>query len=415
MIKYLEKFYNLPNIGDDSLEKYSSLAKIYYSNLVSEINNNEIAPLHISSKTDDLPNIQNIADKIRNNYKEILVLGVGGSSLGARTLCSIKDNANIKLRFLESIDSLSIKKQLQKINLKDVFFIVISKSGKTIETICQTLITIDLLKQNNISNLSDRFLFITQDRKSEIGQMAQNLDAKILEHPSNIGGRYSYLTVVGLLPAALIGLDIFKIRKAANDILNNFINEKDVNKNNIIKSCIYQIYLFDQGFRSTVLMPYIDSLYSFNNWYRQLWSESLGKNGFGLTPINSMGTVDQHSQLQLYLDGPKDKFFNFIINNNPVDDFKINDLENIKTIFGGKNLTDIVNAEQKSTIDILLSNNSPLRLFEMTEISEESVSGLMMQMFLEAILIARVKNINPFDQPAVEKRKILSKKYINND
>ena len=108
-------------------------------------------------------------------------------------------------------------------------------------------------------------------------------------------------------------------------------------------------------------------------------------------------------------------FFNFIINKNPVDDFKINDLENIKTIFGGKNLTDIVNAEQKSTIDILLSNNSPLRLFEMTEISEESVSGLMMQMFLEAILIARVKNINPFDQPAVEKRKILSKKYINND
>jgi len=415
MIKYLEKFYNLPNISDNSLEKYSSLAKIHYSNLVSEINNNEIAPLHIASKTDDLPNIQNIANKIRNNYKEILVLGVGGSSLGARTLCSIKDNANIKLRFLESIDSLSIKKQLQKINLKDVFFIVISKSGKTIETICQTLITIDLLKQNNISNLSDRFLFITQDRKSEIGQMAQNLDAKILEHPSNIGGRYSYLTIVGLLPAALIGLDIFKIRKAANDILNNFINEKDLNKNNIIKSCIYQIYLFDQGFRSTVLMPYIDSLYSFNNWYRQLWSESLGKNGFGLTPINSMGTVDQHSQLQLYLDGPKDKFFNFIINKNPDDDFKINDLENVKTIFGGKNLTDIVNAEQKSTIDILLSNNSPLRLFEMTEISEESVSGLMMQMFLEAILIARVKNINPFDQPAVEKRKILSKKYINND
>ncbi len=165
MSKYLEKIYNLPDISDNLLSKYTILAKKHYHDLVADINNCNIAALDISSKIDDLNQIQQLSNDIKNNFKEVLVLGVGGSSLGARTLCSIKSTQDIKLRFLESIDSLSVRKQLQKIDLENTFFLVISKSGKTIETICQTLITIDLLKQNNIPNLSDRFLFITQDHK----------------------------------------------------------------------------------------------------------------------------------------------------------------------------------------------------------------------------------------------------------
>lgn len=162
-------------------------------------------------------------------------------------------------------------------------------------------------------------------------------------------------------------------------------------------------------------MPYIDNLKNFTDWYRQLWAESLGKNDFGSVPINSMGTVDQHSQLQLYLEGPKDKFFTFITAKNHANDFKIKDLPSCKTLFGGKKLSEIVKIEQETTIEVLHQKKLPIRIFETKVFDEEVLGGLMMQMFLETILIAYVKKINPFDQPAVELRKDLAKKLLGKE
>lgn len=141
-------------------------------------------------------------------------------------------------------------------------------------------------------------------------------------------------------------------------------------------------------------------------------AESLGKNGFGSTPINSMGTVDQHSQLQLYLDGPKDKFFTFITTQKQPQDFSIKDLSGCETLFGGKKLSEIVVIEQETTIAVLAKKLLPIRIFAVTKLDEEVLGGLMMQMFLETILIAKVKGLNPFDQPAVELRKDLAKKFL---
>ncbi len=412
---YLEEIRNLPDINDDILKNYYLAVKSSYQELVNEIKNNKIVPLNIAYKKDDLEEINQLSDNIKANFKEVLILGVGGSSLGARTLCSIKNKTDLKLRFLESIDAVSVKRQLEKINLKETFFLVISKSGQTIETICQTLIIIDFLKKFQITDFNQRFLFVTENKESDIAKIAKDINADIVDHPKDIGGRYSYLTIVALLPSALAGFNVGNIRDGAKNILDDFIEKDNFAENNIVKSCIYQLYLFDKGYNANVIMPYIDVLRDFNNWYRQLWAESLGKDGFGSIPINSMGTVDQHSQLQLYLDGPKDKFFNFIVNQNPVENFNINDLENVKTIFGGKTLNNIVAAEQNSTIDILSQHNAPIRIFKLLELNEKSISALMMQMFLETILIAKLKKINPFDQPAVEKRKILSKEYLKNN
>jgi glucose-6-phosphate isomerase len=312
---------------------------------------------------------------------------------------------------MESIDSCSITRNLENINLSKTCFLVISKSGETIETICQTLILLKKFHQENITNFSHNFIFITQNHHNTIAKIAGEIGSKIYHHPENIGGRFSYLSIVGLLPAAICGLDIVKIRNGAKQILDNFINQK-ATQNDVTKIAAYQLYLLEKGFNNNVIMPYIDALKDFTDWYRQLWAESLGKNGFGSTPITSMGTVDQHSQLQLYLDGPKDKFFTFLTNKNPKNNFSVIDLPNCPTLFGGKNLNEIVGFEQDSTIEVLNKKQLPIRVFELEKLDEETLSALMMQMFLETIIIAKVKNINPFDQPAVELRKDLAKKYL---
>ncbi len=410
---FSQKVKNLPDINDVNLAHYLQKVQLARTELIYEIKNNKIAPLNISYKIDDLEEFNNLAKNIKSNFKKVIILGVGGSSLGAKTIVAL-NNHDIKIDFFESIDGQTLKNKLHKTDLKTTFFLVISKSGQTIETTCQTLIIIEELKKNKITDFSKQFTFVTENQESDIGKIAKEIGATIKNHPSDIGGRFSYLTIVGLLPSAIAGYDIAKIRSSARKTIENFILQNGIS-NDITNICAYQLYLFDKGFGSNVIMPYIDSLKDFTDWYRQLWAESLGKNGFGSTPINSMGTVDQHSQLQLYLDGPKDKFFTFICYKNFTNNFIIKDLENCQTRFGGKSLNDIVKAEQESTIDILAKQKLPIRIIELEKLDEEVLSALMMQMFLETILIAKVKNINPFDQPAVENRKILSKKYLEND
>jgi len=408
MIKQIVK--NIPDKA--KLSKYLIQIEAAKDWLKNQLESNKLAPLNIAFKTDDLLEIQNLAKSVSKIFKRIVILGVGGSSLGGKTLNAIANNSAIKIDFLESIDGNTISKKLDEIDLENSFFVIISKSGETIETICQTLIVIEKFRNNIGNDFTKNFIFITQDKNNNIAKIAEEINAKIYCHPSDIGGRFSYLTIVGLLPAAFGGLDLIKIRNGAKNLLNNFLNNRRED-DDISNICAIQLYLFDQGFVSNVIMPYIDSLKDFTDWYRQLWAESLGKSGFGSTPINSMGTVDQHSQLQLYLDGPRDKFFTFITEKNHKMDFTISDVKNCSTRFGGKKLSQIMEIEQNTTIEILEKQNLPIRVLKIDELNEETLSALMMQMFLETILIAKVKDINPFDQPAVELRKDLAKKYLD--
>jgi glucose-6-phosphate isomerase len=339
------------------------------------------------------------------------VLGVGGSSLGGKTLIALKDQN--KIEFLESIDPKTVKNSLKKIDLKKTFFLVVSKSGETIETLCQTLIVIDKITKKKIKNFASQFLFVTEpavgSKKNSLTKIAEKIGAEIAFHPNNIGGRYSCFSIVGLLPALMAGIDVKKVRKGAEKIRKAFLSNDE-----IVDSCAIQLAFYEQGYRKNVVMPYIDDLKSFTDWYRQLWAESLGKEGFGSVPINSMGTVDQHSQLQLYLDGPKDKFFTFITQKNHTNEFKIKDLPSCPTLFGGKKLSEIVKVEQETTIEVLNRKKLPIRVFEIESLNEEVLGGLMMHAFLETILIAQAKKVNPYDQPAVELRKDLAKNILKN-
>jgi glucose-6-phosphate isomerase len=385
-------------------KKFHAVCKKSAEILREEIKAKKIAPIDIVSKNTDLKEIENFAKKI-SAYKKILVLGVGGSSLGGKTLAALKSQT--KVEFIESIDPTTLHECLSKLDFKNTFFLVISKSGETIETICQTLVILDEINRQKIKNFAKQFLFITESEENSLAKIAKKIGAEITPHSNKIGGRYSCFSIVGLLPAMLAGLDVSKVRGGAKKILNDFLKNDSV-----IDSCAIQLTAFNQGFSSNVVMPYIDVLKNFTDWYRQLWAESLGKNNFGSTPINSMGTVDQHSQLQLYLDGPKDKFFTFITTKKQQHDFAIKDLSDCETLFGGKKLSEVVAIEQETTIAVLDKKKLPIRIFEVNKISEETLGGLMMQMFLETILIAYTKNLNPFDQPAVELRKDLAKKLL---
>ncbi len=399
---YSQQFKNIS--PKEISKKIQSDCNKFAEILRKEIKAKKIASIEIVSAKDDLEIFAKFAKKI-SSHKKILVLGVGGSSLGGKTLSALKFQN--KLEFLESIDPTTIKNCLNQIDFKNTFFLVISKSGETIETICQTLIALEEIKKLKIKNFAKQFLFVTESETNSVAKIAKKIGAEITSHPNNIGGRYSCFSIVGMLPALLTGLDAKKIRSGAKKVLENFLSE-----NRITDSCATQLSLYEQGFTNNVIMPYIDNLKNFTDWYRQLWAESLGKNNFGSTPINSMGTVDQHSQLQLYLDGPKDKFFTFITQKKHPNDFAIKDLESCKTLFGGKKLSDIVKVEQDTTIEVLNKKKLPIRILEIEKLNEEVLGGLMMQMFLETILISYVKGLNPFDQPAVELRKDLSKKIL---
>lgn len=397
---YSQDFKNAPhnNLAKELLHKYHDLC--------SKIRAHQLAMIDIIFAKDDLQEFENLAQKI-SKYKKILALGVGGSSLGGKTLTSLKFQN--KLQFLESIDPATMHHTLAEIDLHNTFFLIISKSGETIETICQTLILLDKLQQQKIPNYTKQLLFITESKQNSLAKIALEIGGEIFPHPQNIGGRYSCFSVVGMLPALLCGVDIAKIRDGASKALEHFLSG---NKNQILQSCETQLDLYRQGFDSNVMMPYIDNLKNFTDWYRQLWAESLGKNNFGATPINSMGTVDQHSQLQLYLEGPKNKFFTFFTLKNHDFDFEIHDQKNCKTLFGNKKLSEIVNVEQSTTIQVLNQKKLPIRIFSIETLNEETLGALMMQMFLEVILIADTKAINPFDQPAVELRKDLAKSIL---
>ena len=386
------RYYNFNNINNlDS------------SRLIAQLKQqiNDLPALQIVQNQQESQWVQQIATDI-GQYKNILIIGTGGSSLGAKTFCALKSKHN--LIFLESIDNQTINDCFSSIDLEQTFFIAISKSGETVETVCQTLILLEKLQQTQ--NWQNRLLFITQDKHNSLASIAMQHKAKILPHNPKIGGRYSCFSVVGLLPAVLCGLDVNQIVAGANSALQDFCNNPAI----IANFCYNQLQFYNQGYNQMVLMPYIDKLKYFNDWFRQLFAESLGKEGFGITPINSTGTIDQHSQLQLYLDGKADKIFTFIISK--IDNDCSIVVPKSNTIFSQKSLQQILLAEAFSTIDLLAKKGVPIRVIEISNLNEYSLAKLMMQCFLETIFLANARNINPFDQPAVELRKQIARKIL---
>ena len=348
--------------------------------------------------------------KFELNKRRIVLFGTGGSSLGARALNNVINNKKITIEFYDNIDPISFEKSFENIDFKSTGFIIISKSGNTPETLAQFSSLYQIaLQTNNIDQFISNILFITEFKDSALFNIAKEKNCLVLEHNSEIGGRFSVFSNVGVVPGILSGANIAELYSGANDIIENIDKYFSLNLGKYL--CNEE----NKNFNSNVLMTYSDNLYYFGKWYLQLWAESIGKNKKGVTPIHSIGTTDQHSQLQLYLDGPNDKFFTFVTTDHSKKGPQINNeiFQNTNVnYFNNKKLGDLMEAEQRATIETFKKNNFSYREIFLPEINEKNLGKLLAFSIIETIASCIYFNVNPFDQPAVEQGKILTKKYL---
>jgi glucose-6-phosphate isomerase len=332
--------------------------------------------------------------KLFNKKLDYRIIGMGGSTLGAQAIYDfLKKKIKKKFIFVDNLNT-SKNKQTKK-NLNNL---IISKSGNTTETI---------VNANILIKKKDRNLFITENRKSYLSLLAQKLKAEVVDHNNYIGGRYSVLSEVGMLPAELMGLNYKKFRQ-----LNNLVNNKFFMKSLVsnVESTIH--FLKTKKFNSIVI-NYDEQSTNLFNWYQQLVAESLGKEKKGLLPIISIMPKDNHSVMQLYLDGFKNNFFTFFYSHENNSSKINNDLVLPEQKYlKNKNINQIMFAQKKATEIVFKKKNIPFRSFEIKKRDERTLGELFCFFILETILIGKALKINPFDQPAVELIKKETKKIL---
>ena len=364
------------------------------------INSNKDA-LNIFSENFEL-NLNKNELKRFKKFKNIAIIGMGGSSLGTKAIFSfLEDKIKKNLFFLDNLNLTELQNFERKLDIKVTLFIIISKSGNTLET----LVNANFLK-NKISKKNS--IIISERNNNLLKLFADKCNIYFIEHKNYIGGRYSVLSEVGMVPAYLMNLNIKLFRQ---NLLKLFTGEK---KKILINSVaqLKEIYRLKK-INSIIFLNYAPELTDFLFWCQQLIAESLGKNGLGLMPIISIAPRDHHSLLQLYLDGPKDKLF-YIFSSNQKDPAKTN-----SNIFGkgfnyaeNKNFNKIKLSQKKALIQALKNKKISFREFEINKSNESTLGELFGYFMLETIFLGKVLGIDPYNQPAVEEVKILTKKNL---
>jgi glucose-6-phosphate isomerase len=237
-----------------------------------------------------------------------------------------------------------------------------------------------------------------------------------LDHDPMVGGRYSVLSVVGLLPALIAGQDAVALRQGALEVLNATLGAAvPADAPAAVGAALSVAFARERGVSQMVLLHYSDILVKFGLWYRQLWAESLGKDGQGTTPVPAVGAVDQHSQLQLYLAGPRDKLYTLVLVDRAGTGRRVDPKLAADPALGylaGRTMGDLMEAEQRATADTLVRNGRPVRILRLPRLDERALGAMMMHFMLETVLAARLMGVDPFDQPAVEEGKVLARKYL---
>lgn len=352
--------------------------------------------------------------------ESIVVVGIGGSSLGSKAIHhALKYKKRTKkLVFLESSDPLKINMELEKVDLKKSIFIVISKSGSTIETISLFKYILFLHGATSPKEINEKLIFIT-DKESALDVLGRENGVKTFTIDKNVGGRFSVLSAVGLVPLALAGYDIKMILDGAKELYSDFIVNK-IDKHQLLKKASFYATNYEK-ISNNVLFSYSSLLKDFNAWYVQLWGESLGKvdkNGKrkGLTPIGIIGPVDQHSFLQLIMEGPRDKSVTFIKITDFHDEIKIPDIS-LKGLEGldfvnNESFETLINKQCDATMESLMHVGVPVDLIEFDGLDEKNIGYIIYYFELLTSLVGAGFDINTYDQPGVELgKKILREKF----
>ena len=355
-----------------------------------------------------------VKDQQKNRWENIVVLGIGGSALGG---IAIRDallgsfhylDKKPHLFFIDNIDPDLINQLFSAISIKKSLFIVISKSGGTVEPMS----LLNLIKEKVSKK---QIVFLTDPEKGILRKMGKQEGITMFNVPSKVGGRFSVLSSVGLVPSALAGIDVGSLLKGAKK-MRDIISKTKSNKNPALLLAALQ-YILDQQKKKemTVLMPYSNSLIKFSDWYRQLLAESIGKNKkSGPTPINALGTTDQHSQLQIYNEGPNNKWFIFIQVLKFSKEIKLkNNSPKELSFLNNKKLSEIFNAAYKGTSESLAKNKRPNITIKIPKIDAETLGALFMLFEFQIALLGLLYKVDAFNQPGVEQSKIITKKILS--
>ena len=386
--------------------------------------------LRLPAARDDLAAVSYAARRLTDGASDIVILGTGGSSLGGQTLAQLAGHGvpgvgalrqGPRLHFMDNLDADTFAALLVSLPLAGTRFIAISKSGGTAETLMQTIAALSAVKDSGLgARIPDLFLGLTEPATSGKSNGLRTLLAAhqvaMLDHDPGVGGRFSVLTNVGLLAAALAGLDVAAIRVGAANALAPVLERREPAEVPAAVGAALAVALSGTRRKSiSVLMAYADRLERFTRWYVQLWAESLGKDGKGTTPIAALGPVDQHSQLQLYMAGPRDKLFTVVTVASAGQGPRMApDLARLagEPEFGGKTMGDLAAAEGRATAETLARNGCPVRTMHLERLDEATLGELLMHFMLETIIAAHLLGVDPFDQPAVEDGKVLAKRYL---
>ncbi len=423
-----EKHIGRHGVAETALNAALHLAEGALEALRTRYAEGSLPLLRLPEQTNDLAGIRVAAGRIGAGSTDVVILGTGGSSLGGQTLAQLAFYAvpgvgslaaAPRLHFIDNLDPVSFESMLAKLPLATTRFAAISKSGGTAETLLQTMACISaLLKAGR--DVGPAFLGISEPprpgKRNGLRDLLVKHQVPMFDHDPNVGGRFSALTNVGLLPAAILGLDIAAIRKGASNALAPVLAKKPAAEVPAALGAALSVALAESKGKSiSVMMAYADRLERFTRWYVQLWAESLGKNGKGTTPVAAIGPVDQHSQVQLYLGGPRDKLFTVVsaagAGLGPRMDGALAALAG-EPGFAGKTIGDLVAAEARATAETLARNGCPVRMIALPKIDETNLGELLMHFMLETIIAAYLLGLDAFDQPAVEEGKVLAKKYL---
>ena len=377
--------------------KFEKLFKEIRNNLKYKKNN-----FHILSKNFEI-NFSNKDLKKMSNFKSLAILGMGGSILGTEAIYQfLEKKIKKKVVFFNDLNEEKIVNFKKTNKFNKVLFVVVSKSGNTLETL-SNFIALNIIKKH-----SKNIIIISEKKNNILRSLVKSYNLFYIEHKDYVGGRYSVLSEVGLVPAYLMGLDIKKLRSNLTRYLNT--REKVLLKKLSLK---LTNLLLNKKYSNIIFLNYSPRLEKFLFWAQQLLAESLGKKGLGFLPVVSNAPKDHHSLLQLYLDGPKNKFFYiFSCVEKPQKLLNSKKLPNELKYLDKKSLNKVKNSQREALIKTFKKNKIQYEEFIIKKIDEKTLGELFSLFILKTAIVGKLSNINPFDQPAVEQVKIFTKQIL---
>jgi glucose-6-phosphate isomerase len=366
---------------------------------------------------------EDFAARVRGSFDDVVVLGIGGSALGPialrsallepqwNSLSTSERGGKPRLHVLDNVDPRTIAALLDRLDLRRALFVVTSKSGGTAETMAQYLVVRGRLEKAVAGDVARHLVFVTDPQKGALRTIARSEGISALDIPANVGGRYSVLSPVGVLPAALVGIDTAALMAGADEMARHC--ETNSLRENVAGVFATLQFLADTtlGRHIHVLMPYSDQLRDIADWFVQLWAESLGKHrtpgdrGFGPTPLGALGVTDQHSQVQLFMEGPPDKTISFIAVDEEDAKVEIPSLHRDITelaYLGGHRLGELLNVERRATAGALARRGRPNLTISIPRVDAGHMGELFMFLEIATIYAGELYSVNPLDQPGVE-------------